>query len=169
MAGAAEVAATARVAVAAGPRRRAPRVPASGLALALGLGAAGAHLAVWGPRAPWGQAGPAGLALAAGGLAWAVWAAALLRAAGTPIGPAGPPRVLVDEGPYRLGRHPMYLGTALLLLGLALGLGVPLLAVAAAWFAGIVASVHVPHEEAQLLARFGGWYRDYASSVRRWG
>jgi len=154
---------------AAGPRALALlRVRPSGLALALGLGAAGAHLALWGPHAPWGQAGPAGLVLATGGLAWALWAAALLRAAGTSIGPAVLPRVLVDEGPYRLGRHPMYAGTAWLLLGLALGLGVPLLAAAAALFTGIVATVHVPHEEAQLLARFGGWYRDYAGSVRRW-
>lgn len=76
--------------------------------------------------------------------------------------------MLVDEGPYRLGRHPVYLGTVLLLLGLGGALGVPLLAVAAALFAGIVAAVHVPHEEAQLLARFGGWYRDYAAAVRRW-
>jgi protein-S-isoprenylcysteine O-methyltransferase Ste14 len=96
-----------------------------------------------------------------------LWAAAWLRRAGAPIRPGGPPRVLVDEGPYRLGRHPMYLGTALLLLGLALGLGVPLLGAAAALFAGVVATVHVPHEEAHLVARFGGWYRDYAAAVRR--
>lgn len=173
MAGAVEAGRGAAQGLAAAPARLparalARRLPPAGLALALGLGAAGAHLALWGWHAPWGRAGAAGLLLATAGLAWAGWAAALLRAAGTPIGGAAPPRVLVDEGPYRLGRHPIYLGTGLLMLGLAVGLGVPLLAAAAALFAGVMARVHVPHEEARLLARFGGWYRDYASSVRRW-
>jgi protein-S-isoprenylcysteine O-methyltransferase Ste14 len=142
------------------------RPPLVALALA---GAAGAvHLALWGLQAPWGRAGLAGGLLAAAGLFWALWAWALLRRAGPAARPADPPLVLVDEGPYRAGRHPMYLGLVALLLGAALGLGAPLLALAAGLLAAIVATVHVPHEEARLLARFGGWYRDYAGSVRRW-
>lgn len=152
----------------AGLRALALRVPPSALALTLALGAEAVHLAAWGLQAPWGRAGLAGLALCVAGLAWAGWATAWLRTAGAPVRPGGPPRVLVEDGPYRLGRHPVYLGTVLLLLGLAGALGVPLLVVAAALFAGIVAAVHVPHEEAQLLARFGGWYRDYAATVRCW-
>jgi protein-S-isoprenylcysteine O-methyltransferase Ste14 len=141
------------------------------IALALAGGAAAAHLALWGLQAAWGlswAAAAAGTVVAAAGLAWRLWAQATFRAATAAGWPADAPRMLVDEGPYRYGRHPMYLGTVALLLGAALGLGAPLLALAAAVFAGIVAGVHVPHEEAQLLARFGGWYRDYAGSVRRW-
>jgi protein-S-isoprenylcysteine O-methyltransferase Ste14 len=153
------------------PAAARPRLPGwqpAPIALALAGAAAAAHLAVWGLQAAWGLSWLGSLAgppLAAAGLGWLLWARATFRAAGAP---SGAPRVLVDEGPYRYGRHPMYLGTVALLLGAALGLGAPLLALAAAAFAGIVAVVHVPHEEAQLLARFGGWYRDYAGSVRRW-
>ena len=75
---------------------------------------------------------------------------------------------LIEEGPYRLGRHPMYLGIGALMLGAALGVGSPLLAGAALLFGAIVNAVHVPHEEAQLARRFGGWWRDYASGTRRW-
>jgi len=31
-----------------------------------------------------------------------------------------------------------------------------------------VNAVHVPHEEVQMTRRFGGWYRDYTGSTRRW-
>jgi protein-S-isoprenylcysteine O-methyltransferase Ste14 len=45
-------------------------------------------------------------------------------------------------------------------------------AVAGQWpavaFAAIVRRVHIPFEEAQLRRAFGGWYSDYAATVRRW-
>jgi protein-S-isoprenylcysteine O-methyltransferase Ste14 len=138
------------------------------IALALAVAAVGVHLVLWGPQAPWGRAGVSGLLVVAAGLAWVLWAGSLFRSAGTPIRPTAQPLVLIEEGPYRVGRHPMYVGIAFVLLGAALGLGVPLLAAAAGLFAVIVATVHVPHEEAKLLTHFGGWYRDYAASVRRW-
>jgi protein-S-isoprenylcysteine O-methyltransferase Ste14 len=42
------------------------------------------------------------------------------------------------------------------------------MAIAAANFVVIVSAVHIPHEEASMLRTFGGWYSDYAASVRRW-
>ncbi|MBC7994276.1 MAG: isoprenylcysteine carboxylmethyltransferase family protein, partial [Rhizobacter sp.] len=110
----------------------------------------------------------AGALLAAAGLVWMVWAWALFRAAGTPVRPSETPLQLIEEGPYRFGRNPMYLGITTLLLGAALGLGAPLLAVSALLFAALVNAVHVPDEEAQMARRFGGWWRDYASGTRRW-
>lgn len=134
----------------------------------LAAGAVVAHLALWGAAAPWGRAELAGALLLVAGLAWIAWAIATLRAAGTPIASAAGARVLVEEGPYRLGRHPIWLGSVVAMFGAALALGMPLLALAALVFAGIVATVFVPAEEARLLQHFGGWYRDYAASVRRW-
>jgi len=138
------------------------------IALALAGAALASHHALWGSTAPWGRAAVAGLLLASAGTVWLLWAWALFRAAGTPIRPTDTPLQLIEEGPYRWGRNPMHLGITALLLGAALGLGVPLLAVSALLFAGVVNAVHIPHEEAQMAKRFGGWYRDYASGTRRW-
>ena len=159
---------TAGVAPAATTRFTPLRWHPPGIALALAGAALAGHAALWGDSAPWGQAPVAGALLAAGGLVWVVWAWALFRAAGTPVWTGETPLQLIEEGPYRLGRHPMYLGLATLLLGAALGLGVPLLALASLLFAAVVNAVHIPNEEVQMARRFGGWWRDYASGTRRW-
>jgi protein-S-isoprenylcysteine O-methyltransferase Ste14 len=142
---------------------RPPRI-AQGLALlALML-----HLVLWGFAAPFGNAPFAGAALMAVGLGWMLWAAWMFRQAATTIRPTAAPSILVDEGPYRYGRNPMYLGMTVAMLGLALILGVPFMALAGAVFAVIVHRLHIPFEEAQLRRTFGGWYSDYAATVRRW-
>lgn len=110
----------------------------------------------------------AGAALAATGSLTLAWAAWQLRAAGTPMNPRRRPRVLVEEGPYRLSRNPMALGTAALLAGAPLAAGWPVLALAAPAWVLYAQRVRIPAEEAHLSRHFGGWYRDYAAGVRRW-
>lgn len=138
------------------------------LAQVLGLLALAGHALVWGTAAPLGRLPAMGALVSVAGLSWMLWAAWHFRQAQTTIFPTGAPTVLVDEGPYRYGRNPMYLGITLAIAGAALGLGSPLLALAAAVFVIIVAQVHVPFEEQRLRQTFGGWYSDYAASVRRW-
>lgn len=138
------------------------------LAKALVAAALGVHAALWGTDAPMGRAVGLGLALAALGIGWTLWAAWTLRRADTPVSLRAEPRVFVDAGPYRLGRHPMYLGATVAIGGAAAALGSPLLLLAAAVFWAVVAAWHVPAEEAMLRRRFGGWYSDYAADVRRW-
>jgi protein-S-isoprenylcysteine O-methyltransferase Ste14 len=142
---------------------RPPRI-AQGLALLALMG----HVAVWGFEAPFGRSTLGGAALLAAGLGWMLWAAWMFRQAATTIRPTAVPSILVDEGPYRYGRNPMYLGMTVALLGVGLALGAPFMAVAAVAFAVIVHRVHIPFEEAQLRRAFGGWYSDYAATVRRW-
>ena len=144
------------------------RWPPPQLALVLAAFGAALHLLLWGTAAPWGRAPLAGVALVLAGFGWMLWALALHRAAGNPIRPTDTPQVLVDEGPFGYGRHPMYLGMFVSLAGAALAAGSPSLGVAAATHALLLDTVHVRHEEAQLAARFGGWWRDYAARVRRW-
>lgn len=137
--------------------------------LLLGGAAGGLHLLAFGGTAVAVSHAPvAGSLLAAAGLGWMMWAAWLFRQAGTTLRPTGQPLVLVEEGPYRLGRNPMYLGMAALLAGTALALGAPLVLAAAAAFVAVVHRVHIPYEEARLQRHFGGWWRDYAGQVRRW-
>ena len=102
------------------------------------------------------------------GFGWMAWAWWCFRRAGTPLPPTAQPTVLVDDGPYRFGRNPMYLGMMVMMLGMGVAIGVPLMAIAAVNFVVIVDSVHIPYEEARLQRAFGGWYSDYAASVRRW-
>lgn len=109
-----------------------------------------------------------GAVLASAGLLWTAWAAWQLRAAGAPVAPDAAPRVLVEEGPYRLSRNPMVLGLAATLAGLPLALGVPALALAAPAYLWLARRVHIPAEEQRLRRHFGGWYSDYAAQVRRW-
>jgi protein-S-isoprenylcysteine O-methyltransferase Ste14 len=144
-------------------RLRPPLLALALLTLALAL-----HGAALGAAAPLGRSLLAGGVLAAGGAAWMLWAWWAFRTAGTPVRPTEVPLVLVEEGPYRYGRNPMYLGMAAVLLGLGIALGVPVLALTALLFVAVVRRVHVPFEEAQLQRRFGGWYGDYRARVRRW-
>jgi protein-S-isoprenylcysteine O-methyltransferase Ste14 len=138
------------------------------IAQALAAAALVAHGLIWGLEAPLGRAPLAGAAAAALGFAWMVWAAWCFRRAGTTIRPTGVPSRFVDERPFAYGRNPMYLGMVVVLLGLGVALGVPLLAAAALGFALVMQRVHIPHEEAALRQAFGGWYIDYAAQVRRW-
>ena len=138
------------------------------IAQGLALLALMAHVVVWGFEAPFGNSTLGGAALLAAGLGWMFWAGGLFRQTGTTNRRTDAPSILVDEGPYRYGRNPMYLGMTVALLGLGLALGAPFMAFAAVAFAAIVHRVHIPFEEAQLQRAFGGWYSDYAATVRRW-
>jgi protein-S-isoprenylcysteine O-methyltransferase Ste14 len=126
------------------------------------------HTLAFGFAAPFGRAPLGGALLMAAGFAWMAWAWWCFRRADTPLAPTAQPVMLIDHGPYRYGRNPMYLGMVALMLGLGVAAGVPLMALAALNFVVIVGAVHVPFEEAQMQRAFGGWYRDYAASVRRW-
>ncbi len=73
---------------------------------------------------------------------------------------------LVTSGPYRWIRNPLYTAGALIFAGLGL--------VAASWFllagaaiALILVRLRLPAEEAELEARFGQAYRDYARRTGR--
>jgi protein-S-isoprenylcysteine O-methyltransferase Ste14 len=144
------------------------RVRPAALALMLTIVALALHALVLGAPASWAQSTALGLPMLLVGAGWMGWAAWALHRAGTALRSAAAPSVLVDEGPYRLHRHPIYVGTVLAMLGLGITIGVPLMAVAAVNFVAIVATVHIPHEERRLQRAFGGWYSDYAANVRRW-
>ncbi len=80
----------------------------------------------------------------------------------------GEPGQLVTTGVFRLSRNPMYLGFALLLLGLALAMrSLPAVCVAAA-FALITDRWYIGFEERWLSAKFGAAYEAYACRTRRW-
>ncbi|MEM9059725.1 MAG: isoprenylcysteine carboxylmethyltransferase family protein [Pseudomonadota bacterium] len=98
----------------------------------------------------------------------AVSAILAFKRAGTNVEPHKPALVLVEDGPYRFTRNPMYLGLVLLQLGLSfifsLDWGVILLP-------GLWLTLHtgvVLREEAYLTAKFGTPYTDFLGRTRRW-
>ena len=119
-------------------------------------------------RSPLPAAWPAVVMIAAG-CALYVWCQTMfaVRGGGTP-GLWDPPRRLVEGGPFRWLRNPIYVAALLVVLGQAwLFSSVDLLLYAAALAAGFHLLV-VAVEEPLLQARFGEPYRDYRRRVRRW-
>lgn len=109
-----------------------------------------------------------GIVVGLAGVALFVSAVRALAAAGTTVRPDGTPTALVRSGPYSFSRNPIYIGFALVALGVAIWFG------SLAAFAGPIAFVvvidrtEIPYEERKLRAIFDAAFDDFASRVRRW-
>ncbi|BDZ45327.1 methyltransferase family protein [Naasia aerilata] len=101
----------------------------------------------------------------AGWNAWALWLMARFR---TALLPGGSTRTILDRGPFRVSRNPLYLGLIALDAGLALlassfwALVLVPVGVAALWWGAIAP------EERYLSEKFGADYDAYRARVRRW-
>jgi protein-S-isoprenylcysteine O-methyltransferase Ste14 len=114
---------------------------------------------------PEGWIGGAVFAIA---LALAAWAIATITQAGSNVPTNMPTTTIVDTGPYRFTRNPIYLGMFLGLVGLAIAFDSLWLLVALVPFALVIRYCVVAREEAHLERKFGPAYLRYRSRVRRW-
>ena len=96
------------------------------------------------------------------------WAARLMRNAGTNINPEKPTIAIIQTGPYRFSRNPLYLSMTLIQLGIAFILG-------SLWVIAMLLVVLVTmnwgviqREERYLVRKFGEEYVLYQGRVRRW-
>jgi protein-S-isoprenylcysteine O-methyltransferase Ste14 len=115
---------------------------------------------------PWRHAG---FLLIAAGLVLPVWGILTFRRMNTPVHPGeGHARAIVDQGPYRFTRNPMYLGMTIILIGIAVRLGTwsPILGVPV--FMILVEHLWIRREEHWLTEAFGETYTQYRKRVRRW-
>lgn len=105
----------------------------------------------------------AGVSLGAAGLL-------VFRRAKTTFDPHRPDRAsaIVERGPYRFTRNPMYLGLALVLIGLCVFLANPLALLAVVLFIAYITRFQIIPEERALLLKFGESYARYVRAVRRW-
>jgi protein-S-isoprenylcysteine O-methyltransferase Ste14 len=102
------------------------------------------------------------------GMALSVWTVVTMLRAGVDPRPDRPDKALLERGPFRISRNPIYLGFLAVAAGFALHWGDlwPWLAVLATF---LVLDQHVVvREEAYLLARFGAPCTAYLGRVRRW-
>jgi protein-S-isoprenylcysteine O-methyltransferase Ste14 len=111
---------------------------------------------------------PVGSALILLFVGWNGWALWLFGRHETGLLPGQATRAVIEEGPYRLSRNPLYVGLLALYLGLALLVptlwGIVLFPAAVQ----LVAWGAIRPEERFLRERFGASYDDYARRVRRW-
>ena len=111
---------------------------------------------------------PLGFALLVWFVVWNGWALWLFRRHETGLLPGQETHAIIEEGPYRLSRNPLYVGMLALYLGLALltptfwGLVMFPVAVSLVLWGAIYP------EERFLHRRFGAQYDDYRQRVRRW-
>lgn len=121
------------------------------------------------PPAGLGPAQIAGAIVSVLGALLAVWCIATfwITGRGTPA-PFDPPRRLVERGPYRWVRNPMYVGAGFALAGAALFYrSLALLGYALVFLIAMQAFV-VGLEEPTLRRTFGAGYQDYCRRVARW-
>jgi protein-S-isoprenylcysteine O-methyltransferase Ste14 len=110
----------------------------------------------------------AGGLLVAAFVVWNGWTLQVMALHRTSILPGGPTTVVLQAGPFRVSRNPLYLGLIALDTGLALLMpsfwSLVLLPVGvAALFWGAIRP-----EEKYLSAKFGADYDAYRARVRRW-
>ncbi|HCL15028.1 methyltransferase family protein [Stutzerimonas frequens] len=97
-----------------------------------------------------------------------LWAGLLMLWRKTTVNPYGKPAKLLEEGPFRFSRNPIYLADSLIYLGIAL-----LWASLWPWllFPAVIVTMQrgvIVHEERLLIQLFGDDYRAYCARVRRW-
>ena len=98
----------------------------------------------------------------------ALHAFVILKKRGTYIDPNKPTTQIVDEGPFRYSRNPMYLSLVLVLLALSvLFISIWfLISAVGLWF--VIDRFAVAPEELYLELKFGDRYKEYKLKVRRW-
>jgi len=101
-------------------------------------------------------------------LALFAWAIVTITRAGSNVPTNRPTTTIVDSGPFRYTRNPIYLGMLLALIGLAVAFDTLWLLVMLVLFWLVIRYGVVAREEAYLERKFGDVYRGYRSRVRRW-
>ena len=95
-----------------------------------------------------------GLPVAVAGELIRIWAAGHLNKS----------REVTRSGPYRFVAHPLYLGSSLIGVGLAIGSGSAAVVVVVAVYLLVTLTAAIRSEEAFLREKFGGAYDDYRTA-----
>jgi protein-S-isoprenylcysteine O-methyltransferase Ste14 len=108
------------------------------------------------------------MVLVLGGLAIGFSAFSTLRKANTPVDPYESPTAIVSGGPYGFTRNPIYLGFALITIGLACFANALWVIFVLPVVLIIVDRGVIAREERYLERKFGAAYTSYKARVRRW-
>ena len=97
-----------------------------------------------------------------------LWTDSLFKKRQTTVKPHEMPNFFISSGPFRISRHPMYLGMTLILLGVAVFFGSLISFVFPIIFVMIIEKLFIPMEEKNLEKEFGDKYIAYKKRVRKW-
>ncbi|MBK8190639.1 MAG: isoprenylcysteine carboxylmethyltransferase family protein [Vampirovibrionales bacterium] len=92
----------------------------------------------------------------------------LFRQHATPLPPWKPSKALIQTGPYRISRNPIYLSLSLTLLAFALIFLNPWGLMTLLVVTLVIDRLVIAREEVYLLRAFGDTYAQYQRRVRRW-
>ena len=102
------------------------------------------------------------------GIAINLWTDSLFKKKSTTVKPHKTPSSFIISGPFKLSRHPMYLGMVFILLGTAVFLSTLITFVFPIIFIIIIEGLFIPIEEKNMQKKFGKKYLEYKKQVRRW-
>jgi protein-S-isoprenylcysteine O-methyltransferase Ste14 len=109
-----------------------------------------------------------GLMVAGAFFGLGLWSVILFRRSGQNENPWKPTPQIVERGPFRITRNPMYLQMIIICIGVAVILAnawILLLVPVGGW---VLQRLAILPEEAYLERKFGDTYRGYKNRVRRW-
>ena len=96
------------------------------------------------------------------------WSVYIMRSSGQSENPWKPTTHILERGPFRLTRNPMYLQMIIVCIGVAIALTnlwLLLLTPVCAW---LLQRLAIVPEERYLAGKFGEEYLEYQKRVRRW-
>jgi protein-S-isoprenylcysteine O-methyltransferase Ste14 len=111
---------------------------------------------------------PVGIAIVIIGIGLVVLARREFAHFRQPTDPGHPTSMVVKTGVFAVSRNPLYLGSVLLFLGIALTLNMLWAVVTLLLSIVLCHYVLIIPEEQYLIARFGEEYKEYMTCVRRW-
>ncbi|MDH3458457.1 MAG: isoprenylcysteine carboxylmethyltransferase family protein [Gemmatimonadota bacterium] len=97
-----------------------------------------------------------------------LWSVILFRRSGQNENPWKPTPSIVERGPFRVTRNPMYLQMVLSCIGLSVAFANPWILLLTPVCALLLQTLAIIPDEAYLERKFGGTYLEYKSRVRRW-
>jgi len=94
-----------------------------------------------------------------------LWVDNIFKKKETTVNPYEKPNILITSGPFRLSRHPMYLGMTTILFGIAILLGSLISFIFPIIFAILMQKLFIPVEEKNLEILFGQKYLNYKKKI----
>ncbi len=110
----------------------------------------------------------AGLPLIVASGLLAVWGSTTMRRAGTTVDAYSSTTAVVERGPFRFSRNPLYLSLTGLYLGIAVSVNALWVVVLLPAALVLITVGVIAREESYLERKFGAEYASYKSTVRRW-